>query len=262
MRSRWQHSRHRRRDEEPPPTLAVVERERPRPRLRLESDGPEPAGPRRGRRLRPLPVAAAVLVLLALVGYLSVYQQTTRRTPVLIAARALPAGTVVRASDLATAGLAGSGRVLATFLPAGEARLVVGRTVRSAVAAGAPVPAAALAPPGRGVASLTLAVPLLHALAGALQPGDRVTVLATYTNAQGGALTRVVARDLEVLAVGSASGFDAATQTIPITVALPDPSTAAALTLANETAKIDLLHEPSAGSSAPIPSASTSQGAP
>lgn len=261
MRNRWQHRRHGRRDEQAPPTLALIERERPRPRLRPETDGAPPE-PRRTRRLQPLPVAAAMLILLALAGYLSVYQQTTRRTPVLIAARALPAGTVIRRSDLATAGLAGNASVLATLIPAGDAGSVTGRTVSSAVAAGAPVPAAALAPPGRGVASLTLAVPLVHALAGGLVPGDRVTVLATYTNAQGAALTRVVARDLEVLAVGSAAGFDAATQTIPVTVALPDPSRATALALANETAKIDLLREPGAGSSAPIPSASTSQAAP
>ena len=38
--------------------------------------------------------------------------------------------------------------------------------------------------------------------AGELQPGDRVTVLATFTTANGGATTRAVASELLVLAVG------------------------------------------------------------
>jgi hypothetical protein len=83
-----------------------------------------------------------------------------------------------------------------------------------------------------------------------------VTVLATFTAANGQAQTRAVARNLEVLAVGSASGFDASTQTIPVTIALPNPSLASALALANEAGKLDLLRESGAASGAPIPNVS------
>lgn len=264
MKGRWQHP-HRRRDGGPPRTLAVVEPERPRTRVRAEVDGSRPRSRLgRSRWMAPLPLAAAVLVLLAGVGYLSVYRQQSKRTEVVVAVRALAAGSVVRASDLSSAGLAGDKRVLATLVPAGEEGLVVGRTLRSAVAAGAPLSASVVAAPGRGVATLTLAVPALHALAGELRPGDRVSVLATFTDVNGGAQTRVVARNLVVVAVGAASGFDAATQTIPVTVALPGPdlSRASTLALANETGKIDLLREAGAGSSTPIPPASTPAGAP
>ena len=103
---------------------------------------------------------------------------------------------------------------------------------------------------------MTLAVPVQHALGGQLAPGDRVTVLATYTNATGQAQTRAVARNLEVLAVGTASGFNANTETIPVTVALPNPSVASALALANEAGKLDLLRETGGGAGAPIPTAS------
>ncbi|MGH3001686.1 MAG: RcpC/CpaB family pilus assembly protein, partial [Gaiellaceae bacterium] len=103
----------------------------------------------------------------------------------------------------------------------------------------------------------TLAVPALHALGGALAPGDRVTVLATYGNAAGQAQTKAVARGLEVLSVGQApSWLDQASATIAVTVELPQPSLASALALANSAAKIDLLREGGNGGSTPIPTIS------
>jgi Flp pilus assembly protein CpaB len=134
-----------------------------------------------------------------------------------------------------------------------EQSLLVGRALKEPVAAGAPIPASALASTRGGTDSMTLAVPLQHALGGQLAPGDRVSVLATYTSANGHAQTRAVARNLEVLAVGTASGFNASSQTIAVTVALPHPSVASALALANEAGKLDLLRESGGGAGAPIP---------
>jgi Flp pilus assembly protein CpaB len=248
-------------EDDSPVGLAAVAPERPAVRLRLDRDG-GPSRGRGGRLLQPLPLAAALLILLALIGYWSVYQQTGRRSQILIAARTLPAGHILRPSDLATAKLAGDRQVLATLIPASERVQLVGRVVKATVAAGAPLPQAALAPAGRGVDAFTLAVPLLHALAGGLVPGDRVTVLATYTSASGQTVTRPVARNLEVLAVGAASGFDAASQTIPVTVALPEAGLASALALANEAGKLDLLREAGAGAAAPIPAATAPASAP
>ncbi len=147
---------------------------------------------RRHRLTQPLPLAAVLLILLALIGYWSVYNQTTRRTQVLIAAHALPAGRVLRPSDLALSGLAGSKPVLATFVPASEQSLLIGRALKAPVSAGAPIPAAALAGARGAGDSLTLAVPTMHALAGQLAPGDRVTVLATYTSGNGQACRKRV----------------------------------------------------------------------
>jgi Flp pilus assembly protein CpaB len=241
---------------EGPTALAAVEFERPRIRTRPERNGSSRPRRRPRRFLQPLPLAALLLILLALIGYWSVYARTTRRTQVLVAAHALPAGRVLRASDVADAGLTASSGVLATFVPASEQSLLVGRALKEPIAAGAPIPAAALASAHGGGASMTLAVPVQHALGGQLVPGDRVTVLATYVGASGQAQTRAVARNLEVLDVGTASGFNASAQTIPVTVALPNPSLASALALANEAGKLDLLRESGAGSSAPIPSVS------
>ncbi len=70
-----------------------------------------------------------------------------------------------------------------------------------------------------------------------------------------------IARGLRVLTVGQApEGLDAASASIPVTVALSNPSAAAALALANSEGKIDLLREGGKGSTAPIPSASAQGG--
>jgi len=240
-----------------PPALAAVELERPRLRSRPDANGRQPRPRRQHRVLQPLPLAALLLILLALIGYWSVYSRTTRRTQVLVAAHALPAGRVLRASDLTHTGLAASTQLLATLMPADEQELLIGRSLKEPVEAGAPIPAAALASARGGADAMTLAVPVQHALGGGLAPGDRVTVLATYTNSTGQAQTRAIARNLEVLSVGSATGFNASAETIPVTVALPNPSVASALALANEAGKLDLLRESGSGAGAPIPSAST-----
>ena len=238
------------------PALAAVEVDRPRIRTRPDGDGTRPRRHRQHRLLQPLPLAAVLLILLALIGYWSVYSRTTRRTQVLVAAHALPASRVLRASDLTHSGLAGSSQLLATLMPASEQSLLVGRSLKEPVAAGAPIPASALASARGGTDSMTLAVPVQHALGGQLAPGDRVTVLATYTSTTGQAQTRAIARNLEVLSVGSASGFNASAETIPVTVSLPNPSVASALALANEAGKLDLLRESGTGAGAPIPNAS------
>ena len=242
--------------------LTAVEAERPLLRPRPSDNGTTKRQRPRNRFAQPLPLAALLLILLALIGYWSVYNQTTRRTQVLIAARALPAGRVLHASDLSSTGLAANKQLLATLLPASEQSLLTGRTLKTAVAAGAPIPQAAIAGTRGAADSLTLAVPAMHALAGALAPGDRVTVLATYTGTNGQVQTRAIARNLEVLAVGTASGFAASSQTIPVTVALPDPSLASALALANEAGKLDLLRESGRGAAAPIPNATAPGAAP
>lgn len=239
-----------------PPLLAAVEVERPRLRPRTERNGGQPRPRRRPRVLQPLPLAGLLLVLLALIGYWSVYSQSTRRSQILIAAHSLPAGRILSASDLTSAGLSGSRQVLATLVPASEQSVLVGRALTVPVAAGAPIPQAALAGSHGAASSLTLAVPALHALPGQLAPGDHITVLATFTSSTGQTQTRAVARNLEVLAVGGASGFDAANQTIPVTVALPNPSLATTLALANEAGKIDLLRVGASGKAAPMPAAS------
>jgi acyl CoA:acetate/3-ketoacid CoA transferase beta subunit len=65
----------------------------------------------------------------------------------------------------------------------------------------------------------------------------------------------VIARNLVVLGVGAPpAGIDQASTTVPVTVALPNPSLASQLALANSVAKLDLLRVGTNTTSA-IPSA-------
>jgi Flp pilus assembly protein CpaB len=211
--------------------------------------------------VRPLPLVGVLLVVAALAGYWSVYSATTERTPVLVAAHDLQAGTVVRPSDLRTAELAGDAATMAALVPERELESVLGRELASPVAQGAPLARAAVAPAGAGPAAFTLVVPVLRALGGELRAGDRVTVLATFDGGAGGARARAIARGLRVLTVGAPpEGLDRASASIAVTVALPDPSVAAGLALANTEGKIDLLREGARGRAAPIPPASASGG--
>src|SRR6266540_1644105 len=223
-------------------------------RVRLRSpDEARQAGPSvRGQLARPLPLIGVLLVVVALAGYWSVYSATTHRTPVLVAAHDLQAGSVVRPADLGTAELAGDAGTIAS--------LVSGRELAAPVPQGAPLARASVMQTGAGPAAFTLVVPTLRALGGALRPGDRVTVLATFESGAG-ARARAIARGLRVLSVGQApEGLDAASASIPVTVALSDPSLAAGLALANTEGKIDLLREGGRGRAAPIPPASASGG--
>jgi Flp pilus assembly protein CpaB len=159
----------------------------------------------------------------------------------------------LRAADLRSTGLAGDRAVVGALLPSRQLALVLGRRLAAPVLIGMPLARTALAAPTRVPSAFTLVVPVLHALGGALHPGDRVSVIATFQAAAGGAQTRAIARDLQVLAVGQTPrGFDQTSATIPVTLALPDPALASALALAEEAGKIDLLRQ-GAGAGAPIP---------
>jgi Flp pilus assembly protein CpaB len=228
------------------------------PRLRPRESSTGSVKPSRAaRRLaRPIPVAGIALVLIAVVGYWSVYSATTSRTLVLVPTRDLPAGAVLRAGDIRTAELAGDRAVLDSVVAERGVEHAVGRRLAAPVSAGVPLPRAALTAPTRSASAFTLAVAAARAVGGSIKPGDRVTVLATFGAGSGGARTRVIARGLQVLAVGSDGGSLArGGASIPVTVALPDPSGVSELALANDDATISLLLDGERGATDPIPPA-------
>jgi Flp pilus assembly protein CpaB len=232
----------------------VRPRQQPRPSTPVAA--PVSSRPRGGRLREPLPLAGIVLVLVALIGYWAIYSAGAKRTQVLLATRALPAGTVLTANDLRSGGLAGEASALATMLPASDASRLVGQRLAGAIAAGAPLSAAALAGRSASASAFTLSVPAGEVTGENLQPGDRVAVLATYTSGSA-ASTRPVARDLQVLSVGALTeDAQASTSTVPVAVALTQPSAASQLALADQAGKIDVLLEGSGASTAAIPQAS------
>ena len=233
-----------------------------KPQLRLRS--PEQVASARPsvryRLVRPLPLLGVLLVVVALTGYWSVYSATTGRTPVLVAAHDLQVGAVLRPADLRTSELAGDAGTMASLVPERDIETVLGRELAAPIPQGAPLVRASVASGGTQAAAFTLVVPALRALGGSLRPGDRVTVLATFDSGAG-AQARAIARGLRVLTVGvSPEGLDRASASIPVTVALSNPSLAAGLALANTEGKIDILREGGSGSTAPIPPASEQGG--
>src|SRR5439155_23096114 len=102
----------------------------------------------------------------------------------------------LRSSDLRTAELAGDASVMAAIIPERQLDEVVGRRLAAPLPPGTPLPRSALSAQVPTSSALTLAVPVLHALGGALEPGDRVTVLATFGAGTGQARTRAIARGL------------------------------------------------------------------
>jgi Flp pilus assembly protein CpaB len=231
----------------------------PPPRVRPRAQpGPVPVRSAAARRLlAPLPLAGIALIILALILDLGVLAAGSKRTPVLLATHALPAGTVLSSSDVRTGQLAGEASVLATLVPQREHSQVIGQRLSSAVPAGAPLPAGALAGSQAKSSALVLSAPEFDVTGAQLQAGDRVTVLATFGAGSGQVSTRAVARGLEVLSVGEAgANADASTTTVPVTVAVEEASLASSLALANEDAKLDLLLEGAGASTATIPPAS------
>lgn len=215
------------------------------PMLRPRETG-SPPQPARRAPLRhfatPMRIAGIALVLLAAAGYWLVYSGTTQRTPVLVMTHDLPSGAVVHTADVRVGELGGDRSVLGGLMPERELSQVVGRRLATPVMSGAPLPRAALTRPVDTAAQLTLTVPAIRA--GSVMVGDRVTVLATYGAATGQARTDAIARGLLVLFVGSvAGGLDRETTTIPVVLAVPDPSIVADLALANDAARISLLIE-------------------
>ena len=218
------------------------------PRLAPTRPAANPAGSLSGllRRLaQPLPLIGIALLVIAAVGYLAVAAGSrTRSSNVVVAARSLPAGTRLSARDLRLVKLSAGQSLLAELVPGSAEPALLGRRLVTPVLSGLPIGRANLAAAGGGPAAFTLAVPALHALGGNLTVGDRVSVLATFTSQTGNAIARVLARNLVVLSIGQPpAGVDASSTTVPVTVALPNPSIASELALANSVSKIDLLRD-------------------
>jgi len=231
------------------------------PRVRLRTplqEGAATVAPT--RKVGPLPWIGAALVALALIGYVVVYGASKSRTAVLVTTQTLQPGSVLSASDLRVAQLGGDSSVLAGLEPGSALSQVVGQRVVDGLPAGTPLARSALTAEASSGAQMTLAVSALRALDGALEAGDRVTVLGTFGAGSGQARTRVIARNLEVLSAGSVQGGEpSANATIGVTVALANPQAATTLALASENGKIDLVRESSPSTTA-IPEASEAAG--
>ena len=195
-----------------------------------------------------VPLLGAALVLVSLLGFLAAYRASTHRLPVLILAHALRAGAPIRVADLTTAEIAADPRLRAVLVPERMLPDLLGQHLIGSLPAGTPLTWALFtsAQSRRSLpAVLSLVVPLLHALAGALRAGDRIGVFASEHTQTATPSTQLIADNLPVVAVSSpAAGSDPASATVAVVVAVPDQQVASRLAFANQTAGLDILRDP------------------
>lgn len=222
----------------------------------LEHDGA--GGPRevrrRGRRAgagsrwwQRLPsrrsVTGAALVALSAIGVLVAHRAAVEppTTRYVVATADLPAGQVLRASDLGAVAMDLPGGIPA--VPAEDARELVGRVTRTGIERHALVRPGdllardRLAEPG----SVEVAVELqpARALRGTLTVGDRVDVLATDPDSTG---TRTVAGGALVTAVGDDGGDGiGSSSTVLVRLGLPDRDVASAVVDASIRSELSLV---------------------
>jgi hypothetical protein len=166
------------------------------------------------RRRRPGMIALAVaLVGAGILASAAVYSATNRTVPVLVAEANVPAGALIKVSDLGTASVSvGKG---VQVIPASQVRQVVGQVAGTALHPGMLITAAELAtsrPPGYGQVLVPLPVRPSALPASGLQAGDHVLVVAT-PGAQGQPGATIAAPALRVPVAGVVEAVSTAAST-------------------------------------------------
>lgn len=160
-------------------------------------------------------IAAVVMGLItALLVYLYMSRQiraASAEVPIVVAQRDIPIGSILNGSML------GVRNVSKKALPPGVATspdMVVGKVVMRQIYAGEPVLLSAVALRNRlsqlipiSMRAVTVALDPVSGVAGFIQPGDHVDVIATF-NVDGGTLSKVVLQDVELLAAGGEVAAD------------------------------------------------------
>jgi pilus assembly protein CpaB len=173
-------------------------------------------------------------------------------TRVVVAARDLQVGTLIKEEDVKMGEVSGS-------IPAGvtqKADLVVGRGVISVVYANEPLVDSRLAPRGAGAGLAAMIPPGMRAVAvrvnevvgvaGFAVPGMRVDVLVSGTppnNGNQGSITRTILQNIEVLSAGQNYQKDTEGKPVIVQVVnlLVNPEQAETLSLAGNNASIQLV---------------------
>lgn len=216
-------------------------------RGRAESGADQPSV----RRPRALPggraIVGGLLVTLAAVGVFAAYRDANAAPSgsYVVAARRLAVGSVLRPGDL---------RAVAVDLPASLRRRVFtdpGAVVGARLLG--PLDAGELVQVGNLVANasadgrqLSFSIEAARALNGAVRPGERVDVLATYGSGGGDAYTAPIAERVLVVDVASSGSSLNAGRSLVLTLALADPGEVLAVTHAARSGAITLVR--SAGS--------------
>jgi pilus assembly protein CpaB len=211
------------------------------------------------RRTRPLVLLTLALASGALAAFLALRflrQQATpilpaapRRAEVVVAARALPVGSLIGERDVKLVEWSGPSAPPGFFATAAE---VIGRGVIVPLQDNEPVLEAKLAPVGaggglavmvdEGMRAVSIGVDQVVGVAGFVLPGTRVDVLLTLTKGETQPTTKVIMQNLETLAAGQSIQVDreGKPQTVPVVTLLVSPEQAETLALAANQGQIQL----------------------
>lgn len=186
-------------------------------------------------------VLGALLFLVALVGTQRVISANQQVTSVWSAARDIPAGTVLGASDLISTEVNLPTDALRLYAlastPTGSAVVI------ESLNAGELVPIASLAASGSEVEGRLITIPIGvdHAVGGELRPGDRVDVFASFDAGSPRAVTRLLVADVEVVEPVRAGGLvSGGGSLIGLTLRVPT-SEVASVAFAIRNAEIDIV---------------------
>jgi len=209
---------------------------------------------RRNRALILLAFALASGVLAALLALRYLRQQATplvaaepARSTVVVAARALPVGSIIAEQDVKTIGW--SGAMPAGYL--GSPAQAVGRGLLSPIEPNEPIMAGKLAAEGaggglnimidEGMRAISIAVDQVVGVAGFVLPTSRVDVLLTLPQGSE-ATTRIIMQNVRTLAAGQTIQQDKEGKPLPVPVVtfLVTPEQAETLALASQQGRIQL----------------------
>jgi len=161
---------------------------------------------RRPRRADPRAIVGVFLTLAALAGSVAFWVTATEARPVLVAARDLPAGATLTASDLGIAYIRADDAVYRAALPSEMLESLVGRQLGEPIHAEQVLARAQLADRfGLAPDQVAITIPARpdSAVDGRLRPGDSVQVLVTVSDkSRNEAHAREVLRRARVFEVG------------------------------------------------------------
>lgn len=213
---------------------------------------------RRNRALILLAFALASGVLAALLALRYLRQQSAplvaaepARSTIVVAARALPVGSVIAEQDVKTLSWQG-GALPAGYM--GSIAQVVGRGLLAPIEPNEPIMAGKLAAEGmggglnvmidEGMRAISVAVDQVVGVAGFVLPTSRVDVLLTLPNPQqtNEPTTRIIMQNVRTLAAGQTIQQDKEGKPLPVPVVtfLVTPEQAETLALASQQGRIQL----------------------
>jgi len=216
------------------------------------------AGARPLRRRSSLPtgraVAGGLLIALAALGIFVAYTRAVRgpATTYVVARHDIAVGSRLTGDDLTTLPMT-LPRVVATSAVFTSERALIGTTTVGPIRRGELVQASSVVKKRSSADELEVSFSIAssRALGGALQPGDRVDVLATFGSG-GDTYTVTVVRQALVLRTGRSGGTLGDSQTETITLSLPSSDAALALSHAVSAGEVTLARSTGATVSGPV----------